>query len=277
MYNVLVIVASRPDLPPLATDREISLIGDVPGIQLNIVLEASLHRITDRLNQANYEALLVIGHGGPGTVFLSDGELEPLWLAEHMKNRGISLAVLATCQSDLRTEQKLSFSDVLPAANIDVVTMWTSISDTDAIAYDVTLFQALASGSSLRAAHNLGLNRLRQRGSSLAPKLTPKDGQTLSRIEWKVTELSMRLETMLDKVKDVEESLARMEGFQQQQAQEMTRLATRQTELEDLGRRLEIRQLSAAPKVENRGYLVIGTILMCLILFLLLFVTWRIL
>lgn len=177
----MIVLALAPEvagLPRLASTEELTRIGDVPAVQLRMVLDVTRQRIIDRMERERPDALLWVGHGRLGELLIEGDVIEPQWLATQMRNYGVGLAVLATCESDMRPDAPaaLGFADVLPAAGIDTITMATRVSDRAALEYDVALFQALAGGSALRQAHGVGVATAQRFGGVQAPQLTPADG-----------------------------------------------------------------------------------------------------
>ena len=176
--RVLVVAPEIDGLPRLASGSELTRLGDVAGVEVHPLTGplVTQDRIQSRLRQGRFGALLWSGHGAGGRLLLPGGnEIEPRWLASELKRAGVTLAVLAVCESGKRAGGE-GFSDVLPPAGVHLIAMSASISDTSAVDYDVALFHALASGEPVRAAHTIALEALKGRTDDLVqPQLFMSD------------------------------------------------------------------------------------------------------
>lgn len=274
MIRVLAITATVKDLPILATSEELARIGDVAGVSLRTLTDATKQRVAHRLSQETFEAALLIAHGVPGYVLLNDGPLEPQWLAAQLASRQVGLAIIATCLSSYRPESNhatAGFADLLPAAGIDTITMMTEVSDRAALEYDVALFQALASGSPLRMAHQVGMAAAAQHGGVQAALLTPRDGdRTSGRLTPSMTTLTTmdkldgKVDQLLENVHDLDKRLSRLED----------RFGRLESETAQM--RQDLEQAAQRP-LYSRIYLVGGALAMTVVIVLLLIMTWRLL
>lgn len=262
MIRVLAVAVNVSGLPQLATSEELSRIGDVPGVSLRTLTDATAQRIAHRLSLEPFDVFLLIGHGGPGYVVLQDGHIDPQWLAAQLSSRGVQVAVIATCNSAGRPEAShatMSFADALPASGIDTITMMTDVGDRAAIEYDVALLQSLATSSTVRVAHQVGIAAAARHGGVKAPLLTPRDGDRLKSdaSDPTISGTTMdRLDTKMDRVlKDLHD------------------IDTRVRLLEDGLKRLEA-EVKSSPGY-SRVYLAGGMVVGSVMLLLLLFVTWR--
>lgn len=179
-YSVLAIAPVVTNLPPLGTAAELARIGDLPGVTLTqLTGPVTKQRIIDRLGRGSYNAVLWAGHATPGHLYIEGDTVEPRWLAVQLKQAKIPLIVLTACQSANRpalNEFVASFADVLPSAGVSAIVMLIDVSDTAAIEYDVALFQALASGASVRSAHETGIEAIARFSDMVqAPMLIPSD------------------------------------------------------------------------------------------------------
>jgi hypothetical protein len=179
-YSVLAIAPLVTGLAPLATAAELACIGDLPGVQLTqLTGPVTKQRVIDRLGKGSYNAVLWAGHGTPGHLVIEGDTVDPRWLAVQLKQAKISLVVLAACQSGARpaiSEFVASFADVLPPAGISAIVMMIDVEDRSAIEYDVALFQALASGATVRASHETGIEKIAHNPAmAQAPMLIPAD------------------------------------------------------------------------------------------------------
>lgn len=255
--NVLAVVANAPNLPRLASSEELARIQEVAGVQLRTVMDATAGRVAYMLSQEQYDALLWIGHGVEGQLLVQDGRIDPYWLAAQLSSRRVTMAVIATCWSGVRpdggnTQQAMtSFADALPESGIDTITMATEMSDRAAIEFDVELFRQMATGTGLRTAYKVALNRAAQYGGVKGPQLASRDGNQQS-------ELLRALDSKMDEIRH---QLDEMKNSQD-------RLEARVQRLED--------NLTAPPGY-SRMYLVIGAAVMAAMLLLLLVITWRLL
>jgi hypothetical protein len=285
VINVLAIAPRVPNLPALATDEELATIGDTPGVRVDPITDVTRARIIDRLARGQYDVLLWIGHGQPGALLLGAHQgVDPQWLASQLSGR-VGLAIIATCESGQRPESShlvQSFVDVLPAAGIDVVTMSTEVSDRAAMAYDVALLQALASGSPLRQAHLVGVTAAAALGDGPAPQLTPRDGAAAKAQAPK----EQRVDAAHDyRLNNSERMLAQMDGKMDRMGEQLNDHSTRLRLLEDQVQALrdELRRLSArldginTPVGYSRTVLAGGALAMTVMILLLLFLTWRLL
>jgi len=255
--NVLAVVANAPNLPRLASSEELARIQEVPGVSLRTVMDATAGRVAQLLSQEQFDALLWIGHGLEGQLLVQDGRIDPYWLAAQLSSRRVPMAVIATCWSGVRPDDgntlqaMTSFADALPESGIDTISMQTQMSDRAAIEFDVELFRQLATGTGLRTAYKVALNRAAQYGGVRGPQLASRDGnqqsEMLRALDVKVDEIKSQLEQMKDS---------------------QDRLEARVQRLED--------NLTAPPGY-SRMYLVIGAAVMAVMLFLLLVITWRLL
>lgn len=164
--KVLVIAPEIDGLPKLAQTSELTRLGDVSGIDVQPLIGplVTQDRIQQRLRSGRYQVALWSGHGLRGRLLLpGNAEVEPRWLASELKRSGVTLLILAVCKSSQRPGHSAEgFSDVLPAAGIHLVSMAAAIGDVSAIDYDVALLHALASGETLRDAHRVGIEALRE-------------------------------------------------------------------------------------------------------------------
>ncbi len=314
MIRVLALAPDVAGLPRLASSEELARLGDVPGVELRSLLDVTRQRIIDRLSREPTDVLVVIGHGLPGYVVVRSesgvarsetghsggvGErIEPQWLAEQLSNYGVHLAVIATCWSSQRPDSggALSFSDVLPAAGIDCVTMDTEVGDRAALEYDVAMLQSLASGSTLRRAHVAGVAAAAVHGGGRQPRLTPRDSDvaavagatdaaqpgrpaasgTVRMDEGGVTDYRLR---------NSEQFLRMMDGKMDKLAEQMNDLTLQQRLLEErvggLSRKVDGLETAVssmrAPDGYSRAWLAGGAAMLAIMLVLLVLVTWRLL
>jgi hypothetical protein len=163
--RVLVIAPEIDGLPRLAHASELTRLGDVPGLDVHPLTGplVTQERIQQRLRGGRWGAVVWSGHGVGGRLLLpGNHEVEPRWLASELRRAGVTLLVLAVCESSQRRGGE-GWSDVVPPAGIHLVAMSASISDMSAVDYDVALLHALASGDTIREAHMIGLEALKDR------------------------------------------------------------------------------------------------------------------
>jgi len=176
--RVLVIAPEIDGLQRLAQTTELTRLGDAPGIDIDPLTGplVTLERVQGRLRRSTYDVVLWSGHGRAGRLLLPSGrEIEPRWLASEVNRSSATLVVLAVCDSAQRKGLE-GFSDVLPAAGINLVAMTVEVSDTAAIDYNVALLHALLNQEPLREAHRIGLETIRDQRDRLAPQLFMADG-----------------------------------------------------------------------------------------------------
>lgn len=177
MLRVLVVSPEYPTLPKLAQASELTRLGDVAGVDTETIIGplVTADRIQQRLRRARFDVVLWSGHGAGGRLLLPGGaEVEPRWLASEVKRAGAWLVILAVCDSAQRRGLE-GFTDVLPAAGVNLVAMIIDVSDKSAIAYDVALLHSLANGDNLREAHRIGIEAIHDRPDAIAPQLFPAD------------------------------------------------------------------------------------------------------
>ena len=163
--KVLVVAPEIDGLPKLAQTSELTRLGDVPGIDVQPLIGplVTQDRIQGRLRSGRYDVALWSGHGARGRLLLPGGaEVEPRWLASELRRSGVTLLVLAVCESTQRHLSAEGFSDVLPAAGVHLIAMTASIADVSAVDYDVAMLHALASGETLREAHRVGIEAIKE-------------------------------------------------------------------------------------------------------------------
>lgn len=273
MINVLAIAPRVSSLPALATDKDLTQIGDTPGVRIDPITDVTRARIVDRLSRGQYDALLWMGHGRAGELLLADDAIDPQWLASQLAGR-VGLAVLAVCASADVGDAGAAFSETLPSYGIDTIAwVGADVSDTGARAYSVGLFQALANSAPLRRAHEIGRARL-GRDQRNGPKLFPRDGATSSpryevERDERMSELALRsvdgkLERMGDIVNDIRAEQAAMKATQEAMKRELQEL------------RQEVHALRAGV-VFPRTYIVASAAAMIVFFLLLVIVTWRVL
>ena len=269
--NVLAVLATRPGLPQLASSEELARIGDVSGVALRTLTDATAQRVAHRLSLEEFDVLLWIGHGENGYLLTQDDKIDPQWLATQLSSRRVRTAVIATCESGVRPEggrqAAQGFADALPAAGIDTITMSMVMSDRAAIEYDVELLRQLASGATLRQAHQVALNRALEYGGVQAPQLTPRDHGR--RTEQTVADARFQTTDML--LQSMDRKMDRLDG-------KLDDIEKRQDKFEERLGRLEdrLREI-AAPPGYSRWWLAGGAVVMTVMLLLLLVVTWRVL
>jgi hypothetical protein len=274
MITVLAITAATPHLPPLATNEELARIGDTAGVSLRTLTDATKQRVAHRLSLEAFDAVLIIAHGLRGYVLLNDGPMDPHWLAAQLAGRQVQLAIIATCQSSQHPESlhaTVSFRGVLPANQIDTITMDTDVSDRAALEYDVALLQGLASGSPLRMAHEAAVAAAWPVEKQAAAVLTPRDGKRTSKQEPSTTTLATmdkldgKVDQLLENVHDLDKRLSRLED----------RFGRLENETAQMRRDLE--QATTPAPIYSRVYLAGGAVAMTVVIVLLLIVTWRLL
>ena len=274
MITVLAITGGAPQLPPLATSEELARIGDTAGVSLRTLTDATKQRVAHRLSLEAFDAVLIIAHGLPGYVVLSDGTMDPYWLAAQLAGRQVQLAIIATCQSSQYPESfhaTVSFRSVLPANEIDTITMETKVSDRAALEYDVALLQGLASGSPLRMAHDAAVAAAWPIDKQAAAVLTPRDGKRTSNRAPSTTTLATmdkldgKVDQLLENVHDLDKRLSRLED----------RFGRLENETAEMRRDLE--QVAMPAPIYSRMYLAGGAVAMTVVIVLLLLVTWRLL
>jgi hypothetical protein len=163
--KVLVIAPEIDGLPKLAHASELTRLGDVPGLDVQPLVGALVtrERIQQKLRGGRWQAVVWSGHGAGGRLLLPGGaEVEPRWLTSELRRAGVALLVLAVCDSGQRRGGE-GWSDVVPPAGIHLIAMAASISDVSAVDYDVALLHALVSGDTIREAHLIGLEALRDK------------------------------------------------------------------------------------------------------------------
>jgi hypothetical protein len=269
--NVLAVVATTPDLPRLASSEELARIGDVAGVALRTLTDATAQRVAHRLSLEEFDVVLWIGHGEGGYLLTQDGRIDPQWLATQLSSRRVQTAIIATCESGVRPQggrqAAQSFADALPAAGIDTITMATVVSDRAAIEYDVELLRQLASGAALRAAHQVALNRALEYGGVQAPQLTPRDHGR--RTELHVADAGFQNTDMM--LQSLDRKMDRLDGKLDDIEKRQDRFEIRLQRIED-----QMREI-ATPPGYSRLSLAAGAVVMTVILLLLLVVTWRVL
>lgn len=258
--NVLAVVASGKDFPPLASNEELARIGDVPGISLRTVTDVTAQRVVHRLSLEQFDVLLWIGHGHEGLLLTQDGTIDATWMAAQLSSRRVALAVIAACETNSRppttgVQASQSFADALPAVGIDTITMRTSVKDSAVLEYDIELLRQLSSGTTLRMAHQVALNRAAQYGELQAPQLTPRDHQ-----QGEKSIADARFYTTDTLLQGLDAKMDRLD-----------------TRYEDLERRMgtvedDLKLLRSTP---YRLYLLGGAVVMGLMLLLLIFIAWR--
>lgn len=276
MISVLAISPRVPDLPALATDKELAAIGDTPGVRVDAITDVTRARIIDRLSRGQYDVLLWIGHGEPGLLRLAEREtVDPQWLASQLAGR-VGLAMIAACESGQRADRYSgqSFAEVLPSYGIDTITMATQVGDRAAQEYSVAVLQALATSTTLRRAHSIGVARAGLHGDLQAPQLTPRDGQTAMpayEVEQGVRmndvalqSVSGKIERMTDIVNDIRAEQAALKATQLAMQRELTELKN------------EVHLLRAGVAFP-RAYIVASVAAMLVFFLLLVVVTWRVL
>lgn len=275
MITVLAITAAAPQLLPLASSEELARIGDTAGVSLRTLTDATKQRVAHRLSLEAFDAVLIIAHGLPGYVLLNDGPVDPHWLAAQLAGRQVQLAIIATCQSGQHPESlhaTVSFRDILPANEIDTITMDTDVSDRAALEYDVALLQGLANGSSLRMAHEAAVAAAWPVDKQAAAVLTPRDGKRTGKQTAPSTttlatmdKLDGKVDQLLQNVHDLDKRLSRLED----------RFGRLENETAQMRRDLE--QATTPAPIYSRVYLAGGAVAMTVVILLLLIVIWRLL
>lgn len=256
--NVLAVVATAPGLPKLATHEELARIQEAPGVSLRVVTDATSVRVARMLSQEQFDVVLWIGHGEAGNLLTQDGRIDPQWLAAQLSSRRVRIAIIATCWSAVRpaigVQAAQSFSDALPEAGIDTITMQTSVSDRAALEFDVEMVRQLATGLPVRTAYKVALNRAQEFGGVQAPQLSSRDsGQQQDLLR----KLDDSVSDILDQQREMQNSLTRLDD-------RVNRVET------------ELRQISATP-IFARVYLVGGAIVLAVMTLLLIYIAWRLL
>lgn len=173
LLRVLVVAPEIEELPKLAQTSELTRLGDVQGVDVDPLIGplVTIERIQSLLRNNRYDLLLWSGHGLKGRLLLpGKQEVKPHWLASEAQRAGISLVILAVCGSAHRRDYS-GFADVLPSVGIHLIAMTSEVSDTGIIDYDVALLHALANRETLRDAHLIGLEAIRNREDITQPQL----------------------------------------------------------------------------------------------------------
>lgn len=176
--KVLAVAPRVPGQPELAIWSELGHIGDIDGVDLTIVPQPNKQRIANWLRRALYDVFLWIGHGAPGKLLTADEPIDPTWLAHQLRGANVPVAIISACMSSVRPEAEAltpSFSDTLPAAGVNTITMMVNVSDLAALQYDIAVVQSLAAGIPLRQAHTIGTAAAAFHGDGQAPQLFPAD------------------------------------------------------------------------------------------------------
>jgi beta-lactam-binding protein with PASTA domain len=180
--RLLVALASPEDQAPLDLDRERDnlkeALRDVPGIDLDFVENATIQTLADEL-LPGADIFHFAGHGtfgragaearygaddGEGAILLvaEDGSAAPMpaeELAVNLRGRGVQLVVLGACETGRRGEGSVwsGVAAALMKAGIPAsVAMQYSIWDDAAIAFNRSLYRALAVGFPLDYAVSAG-------------------------------------------------------------------------------------------------------------------------
>lgn len=192
-----------------------------------------------------------LGHGEPGRLLLPDGSgVGARWLAFTLADACVPVAVLAACGSADRPRADLlaAFSDELPAAGIDTVTMAGAVAVDVASRYVVALLAEMIAGRELRQAHQTGLEAVRAAGlEAAAPEIYRADQRkrdlpmpeptTITvdgRVETSLQTINQKLDKMNDQLHDLD-----------------TRQRLLEAKVETLAGSMETRQRTLEAKVET--------------------------
>jgi hypothetical protein len=162
LANPLVPNRAPLDLPAERANLTKAL-GEVPGISVDFVEDATIEALTEAL-QAGADVFHFAGHGIGDNLVLVDDQGGP-WrlpaeqLAIDLRARGVQMAVLGACESAARTESD-GWSGVatrLVSVGIPaVVAMQYTIGDRSAVAFSDRLYRSLAADLTLDEAVSAG-------------------------------------------------------------------------------------------------------------------------
>lgn len=173
--RVLAIMPIVEGLPALAWADELLQLVETPGVDLTpLPGEISRRRLGAWLQNGRWDLVIWIGHGGPGRLYLANGEsVEARWLASQMRGH-VRLALLSVCESDARPASELGlvtgFADEIPPAGVALVAMAFAVADRSALQFDVALVQALAAGEPAWRAHQVALEAVGRTAMAQAPR-----------------------------------------------------------------------------------------------------------
>lgn len=178
MLNVLVIAPQVNALPRLAVWDEVGRLGDLENVKTEILSGtiATRERIAARIEKRkDTDIILWIGHGAQGQLLVTGGGVEPNWLAAQVT--GMKLVILSVCDSAQRQGYE-GYADTIPAAVVNLIAMSISVSDKAAMDYDLAVLGEIARGASVREAHRIGVERIKNSPDAIAPQLYPADSIT---------------------------------------------------------------------------------------------------
>lgn len=175
MLNVLVIAPQVNALPRLSVWDEVGRLGDLENVKTEVLAGtiATRERIAARIERRkDTDIILWIGHGHEGQLLVPGGGVEPNWLAAQVA--GTKLLILSVCDSAKRTGYE-GYTDTIPAAGVNLIAMSIGVSDKAAMDYDLAVLSELAHGASVREAHRIGVERIKNTPDVVAPQLYPAD------------------------------------------------------------------------------------------------------
>jgi hypothetical protein len=155
--KVLVIGPEAPGLPAVGWLREVSQIGEIPGVKLEFLGDraATLGAVANRLARPA-DVVVWSGHGGPNRLLLSDGlSVDGEWLACQLRPCAPKAVILAACLSGLHDEGLQSLAETVSQAGFSTAAMWLAVEDRAASTYVVEFVRALAAGGSVAVANRV--------------------------------------------------------------------------------------------------------------------------
>jgi hypothetical protein len=204
----LVIAPEAPGLPALGWWAEMSQLGAIGGVQLEVCggRQASRAAIATKL-QAWWDLVIWSGHGRPGQLLCVDGAVGAEWVACMMRQAPPGVAVLAACMSGQRDDSQgeaglQSLAETLSQNGITTVGMWMNVEDRAATVYTVEFARALAAGAGVALAHRVAVQQMALDWPAMAGVafLLPGLMNGYGKIQGRLDEIGRRLELVESKL-----------------------------------------------------------------------------
>lgn len=239
-----------------------------PVVQKRIV--AALRRGCD--------VFLWYGHGEAGRLLLpTGGGIGARWLSFILSDACVPMAVIAGCNSSNRPPADLlsAFSDELPAAGINTITMAGQVRVDAAQRYALAMLQELSAGRELRQAHQIGLEALRTSGlEAAAPQLfmaerkqndigMADNDNRIAGLEATLRTMDLKLDRMTDSMHDLDTRQRLLEAKVEQLSMTVSKMEA------------SVQTLSSVGPDYSRSWLLVSGAAILIVLVLLIFITSR--
>jgi hypothetical protein len=187
-FDVSWIAPEAKGLPALGWLGELGQLAQIEGVRVHTCTGQFTRQQLAAELRRRARVKLWTGHGTAGGLLAPDGTLiRPKWLATQAKVGLPQVVVLAACASQERDDELHSMAEEISRAGVNVIGFPAGTEDAAAVAFNVELVRALASGARLGDAFDVALEEIGHtrtaRGVFLAGGLMNGYSDVVNRLE----------------------------------------------------------------------------------------------